>query len=114
MSATALYATSMRTLFLLVAAASCGGNVVVDTAGTADAGTPDCALVCARVEAACPAQTGGCATMCASVDALIAAGGTCVPLLDAWFVCLDENPASPCTANGPCMADEQAFSQCSP
>ena len=102
----------MRALFLLFAAASCGGNVVV--VGAADAGAPDCALVCAKVEAACPGQSGSCATMCAAVDAVAAGGGPCVPLLDAWFGCLDENPASPCAASGPCLADQQAFTKCSP
>jgi hypothetical protein len=103
----------MRALFVFVfAATSCGGRVVVDNGGAA---APDCALVCSKVEAACPDKTGSCAAQCAGVDALMAGGGPCVALLDAWFACLDQNPAFPCTlGNTTCQADEQAFTACSP
>jgi hypothetical protein len=100
----------MRSFLLLfaLAAAGCGGKVVVDPAGPV---TPTCAQVCAEVLAVCINEGTDCATSCAQVDAIQAAGG-CKEVIDTYFVCADQNPSGVCSPVDPCAADAQALQSC--
>jgi len=97
---------------LVCAAASCGGNVVID--GPADGGAGlACQTVCPKIVAACPGATVDCAAKCAQLDAL-QVSGACSAQVDALLSCLDRTPAFVCSSSSQaCTTETTVFSDCS-
>jgi hypothetical protein len=97
-------------LVLALLAASCGGNVVVDSGST---GTGvSCVASCEAVSAACPAKgSQDCATQCPKLDA--AFDTVCPDAYHAYLTCAASNAAMLCgTTPTACVAEMTAFEAC--
>lgn len=109
---TSRFAYALLVPLFALAAAGCGGKVVVDPLEPVEPVAPTCTQVCAEVLAVCPAEGADCQSSCATIDGIVLLGA-CVDAIDAFMTCLHENPASVCSAGAdPCAADEQAFQGC--
>lgn len=86
-------------LSLLLALPACGGNVVVDKDIINNSGAPTCETVCPKLQEACPGQADSCSLMCETFDQF-SSQGACPTEIDAYFLCLDENPSFVCSAAG--------------
>ena len=89
---------------------SCGGDVVVDGASAAPPGTR-CAVICAKIAAAC-SNPPDCVAMCAPIDRFVAQG-VCLGTVNVYLACLDQNPTFACPPSvDTCTDAEAAFVTC--